>query len=735
MAIIVVPTTTKKRPLNEWQFFLQVDRQPGTRYHFAKCRFCHESYEREKVTNPHVPPPKLILSRKHNMQTHLANCEHILNHSAVLEEIELSSDDDDSGNNVAREQEKYGQGLMIPFTPDTNLSPHRPHAARQPNREFPLPQVPVSTSQPHLSHDATSAIPNHVSANDSQSAPAYPLTSHRVAAIDSRYLNVPVNTVCYCHDTHMASGSTATTTTTSAAATAFEFHHALVVFTIYAGLPMEWIQAASAASTRDDAHTMRCHVSFLSLLFQRPLPSLKDFCGPILRSVQAATEDHVRSVMRTALPSVMCLLPWTLVIHQFSIDNRRSTTSTLTHTAWLVQSTTGAVLPLRLPGTQTLTWSHLSISTGLDQLVMHCRHHQIPLVAVNMPLSHHTRHSFDHHHHHLLIVPHLSFRCLWHDLIHDEAFVKEIESADRVRPLETTQFIDVLAWLSHTTTSIELGPFLALLDRISTATQLTAAQSLYYLGGLYRCCVQHLSKHRRWHALQRALLATLEDLWQTMNQRLFVLAQALHPHLRDQSFWPTRTAAFQWDAIADTACDVYHQLFQRRPDKSFKDHVMAYGLGTEAVFAPAFIADFSSVHDYIAYLRDRPDHSYTALSQLMEHVISIVAVFHWQSDVDYDNVHKNARRYCWASVEDLEVQQQLHYIALCHDIPRVTQARPDVHVMIARWKAELEPRPTLCTREIGHGTRETYRLHELFGPPESLSCEIISKRPRTAVRS
>ncbi|OQR84309.1 hypothetical protein ACHHYP_13572 [Achlya hypogyna] len=83
-----------KLALDEWQFFIQLDRQPGTYYHFAKCKFCHDAYERGRAAGQEVAPPKVILGRKHNMQTHLANCEHILNHDAVLDDIVMSSDED-----------------------------------------------------------------------------------------------------------------------------------------------------------------------------------------------------------------------------------------------------------------------------------------------------------------------------------------------------------------------------------------------------------------------------------------------------------------------------------------------------------------------------------------------------------------------------------------------------------------------------------------------------------------
>ncbi|RHY98951.1 hypothetical protein DYB26_004424 [Aphanomyces astaci] len=84
------PTASKS--LSEWEFFVQLDRQPGSMYHFAKCKSCTEAH----AANPDQhPEPKIILGRKHNMQTHLANCHHMHHLRNVMDDIAFSSDEDD----------------------------------------------------------------------------------------------------------------------------------------------------------------------------------------------------------------------------------------------------------------------------------------------------------------------------------------------------------------------------------------------------------------------------------------------------------------------------------------------------------------------------------------------------------------------------------------------------------------------------------------------------------------
>ncbi|KAG9413413.1 hypothetical protein AC1031_012630 [Aphanomyces cochlioides] len=124
--------STDAKSLSEWEFFIQLDRQPGSMYYFAKCKSCTEAHERNPEENP---PPKIILGRKHNMQTHLANCEHMHHLRDVMEHIVFSSDDegdmaDDDNSSSATTAVLTPQDALVHFTIEYSLpfawidSPH-----------------------------------------------------------------------------------------------------------------------------------------------------------------------------------------------------------------------------------------------------------------------------------------------------------------------------------------------------------------------------------------------------------------------------------------------------------------------------------------------------------------------------------------------------------------------------------------------------------------------------------
>ncbi|KDO29812.1 hypothetical protein SPRG_22139 [Saprolegnia parasitica CBS 223.65] len=245
-----------KLALNERQFFVQLERQPNTYYHYAKCKFCTDAYEAGREAGRDVPPPKVILGRKHNMQTHLANCEHILNHEAVLDDIVMSSDENDENDN---DEDEHDHDSM----------------------DRPLPLAGAETPRLHALATSATASPLarflHLPIDKSASSP---LTSHaslsRVSSIESNGLRPATTT-------------TTTTTTTNELDTI----HAVFAFTLEHNLPFAWVESPA----------MRALCPHL--------PTTAELTGPLLRRLLQSCEEALRTRWREMHPGG----GWTLVVH------------------------------------------------------------------------------------------------------------------------------------------------------------------------------------------------------------------------------------------------------------------------------------------------------------------------------------------------------------------------------------------------------------------------------------
>ncbi|KAF0686617.1 Aste57867_21589 [Aphanomyces stellatus] len=321
------------KSLSEWEFFHQLDRQPGSMYHFAKCKLCTEAHER----NPsEMPPPKTLLGRKHNMQTHLANCQHMLNlHGDVMDDIVFSSDDDDGGD-MQFGDDLQQSGLVLTSPSSSSSTATTDQALVLFTIEYGLPFSWVDSTHMHALVPGRPALPSAVELSTTilRRVQRAMEASHRhclTTTAATRRWTLVVDALAFAQDVvtcvaWLVHPPDRTTTN----------HKRLVVPQWLPGqTSLTWRCATADLAAAVDAR-VRFETSLVGLLLPLPLPSLAAqhphlYCRTSVLSLFHAIlqcvlqDDMVTRVLRTALklaplPSTLLWTNWgawlALVAHQ-----------------------------------------------------------------------------------------------------------------------------------------------------------------------------------------------------------------------------------------------------------------------------------------------------------------------------------------------------------------------------------------------------------------------------------
>lgn len=116
-------------------------------------------------------------------------------------------------------------------------------------------------------------------------------------------------------------------------------------------------------------------------------------------------------------------------------------------------------------------------------------------------------------------------------------------------------------------------------------------------------------------SIQRAL----EVVWSEMEQPLFILAHALHPHLRLGGMASSELTKLS--KLSDLGVTYFADLFGRKPT-SLRGEMTAYLHTSQTVFSQEFVGEFPVLDDYFRYLSD----DYASLSMLMRLLLSFSSV-------------------------------------------------------------------------------------------------------------
>lgn len=138
--------------------------------------------------------------------------------------------------------------------------------------------------------------------------------------------------------------------------------------------------------------------------------------------------------------------------------------------------------------------------------------------------------------------------------------------------------------------------------------QLSFAETVRHIGVLF-----HASEG--FASIQRAL----EVVWSEMEQPLFVLAHALHPHLRLGDMASSELTKLS--KLSDLGVTYFADLFGRKPT-SLRGEMTAYLHTSQTVFSQEFVGEFPVLDDYFRYLSD----DYASLSMLMRLLLSFSSV-------------------------------------------------------------------------------------------------------------
>ncbi|EQC42354.1 hypothetical protein SDRG_00092 [Saprolegnia diclina VS20] len=613
-----------KLALNEWQFFIQLERQPNTYYHYAKCKFCTDAYEAARANGREMLPPKVILGRKHNMQTHLANCEHILNHEAVLDDIVMSSDDNNDNDD---DDDSIDRPMPFPSAETPRLQALATSATASPLAR--LLHLPVDKPSPLTSNASLSRV-SSIESNGGR-----PGASSELDTVD-----------------------------------------AVVAFTLEHNLPFTWVES--------QAMQVLCP----------HLPTTAELAGPILRRLLQSCEATLLTRWREMHQGG----GWTLVVHLLDESE-----STATLVAWVVHPN-GLVLPSMLDASLTLTCPLPLLPQTLQRHLAQCERQQLHVVAVALPPSAACFGHLPAQLPHVLFVtsPRSVVRRLLHGVLADEAVFFALKRLCLLRSLPA-HLSEVSSWLHQTLqshfvdmdTRIVLeatAPLFLHLSRLPRALSLAA--TLHLFGQLYSAVRRlPLALDR----LQQALLEHLELSWSAVEQPVYVLAYALHPHYRDSALRKTRSV-FKWSALCDVACYYYERWFRTRPT-TLRGDVMAFAHVTQQIYAPSVLAEFPSASDYVLYLMDHAPE----LAALMDRLHATTTSF------EFDPIERRD--------DSADVLQSVQYIAYCQSRPaRPTESDLMPDARLVQWRSRVAANAAQCGTYSTEDAQRTTKisLHELF---------------------
>lgn len=582
-------TGSSRLGLDEWQYFTRLERRAGSGYYYARCNFCHAAFESASKALQAAMVPVVVVGRKANMQTHLAKCAHIPKNLLVLvpkteEATESTEPTDDSGRRDV----------------DTDGS----------------------------------------SSGDNDTRPA--TKRLRVAS--------PSDDV---------STATATTTTTVDAASQSQ---SLVEFTLEHRLPFEWLESESAQKLFRAWPTgatglptaMELRTTTLDEVYERvamaELAGLKEPLPPIAGLPTTAAVEAPATwwpvMMHCTMTRPSSSRGGAAPVIQCELTNGRSFVPVeplvKTH-----RTSDGKTIPAvaHSHGLEVARWldAHLwavtqsehimpavvvlPFNTVFDRAVklLRARWPRAVFVFDFLGLLHFCVHKLLASDDIQELVTALSD--LWRiaddvrraspvaDPFHDwQAFSHFLESlvdddSMFMTNAELHAAVDKLASRSVVERTAALLSALRRAHESASSNQLSLADTMRHVRVLY-------SAATGFETFQRAL----EVVWAEMEQPLFVLAHALHPHLRLANL--ASADMTKLSKLSDSSVAYFTSLVGTTKPSSLRGEVTSYLHTSQEVFSAEFVAEFAVLDDYFRYLSD----DYAALSVLMRLLLSFSSV-------------------------------------------------------------------------------------------------------------
>ncbi|DAZ92573.1 TPA: hypothetical protein N0F65_012803 [Lagenidium giganteum] len=598
--------STSRLALDEWQFFTRLHRKKDSAYYFARCNFCQEAFENAPEALKSSMEPTVVMGRKSNMQTHLAKCPH-----------------------VPRESATYNKNLV--FSVLNTFGEEQPSAKRM------------------------------------------KLTSGMTGLVGDSY------------------GLDGT----------------LLEFTIQHKLPFEWLDSSSTTK-------------LLRLLQQHQVvfPRSEDLRGPILDSIF----DNVVSNEVTKLKEKISLLTpdessvtatdpappqasWPVVVHVIAHKSKEEDAAALPRLSCAIDTENLAVgLPHLLNtfggeshclGDDKHAISHFHglevarwIEHQLHQVVSTAKLAPRILITPAQPTFQRATSILRARWPKMIFVPEMEplvRRCLRRFLQLDEtkavvALIVDIwqlkSVQDRFKPLNPMHSRFECQQLLHR----------LLEERQWSEASIEANESLEKLNTL---AVVHVAA--LWQAMEEALTMCssdsklrladvlmhfeaifvaaegfetvrdeLESIWAQLEQPIFILAHALHPHLRLKNMVATELT--KPSTVSDLAVLYFAELFGRKA-VSLRGDATAYLHESQPPFDRNVLSEFAMVDDYFRYLSD----NYSELSALMSFLASVPAKisekFKRSVPLPADET-KSERGYSAAEARKLDILRDFWHISV-----------------------------------------------------------------------
>lgn len=587
-------STTSRLALDEWQYFTRLERKKDSAYYFARCNFCQRALENAPEALKGSMEAVIVVGRKANMQTHLSKCAHV-----------------------------------------------------------PQDMLTVSLKASPLSVDGispasvTAAVSTTTTGGD---VPGFGREEHGYPA--TKRMRVGVR------------GDSAPVLDTTA------LYSLLLEFTIQHRLPFEWTESESTKKMFRTLPTMyemetllptaqELRTQVLNEMYDRAVSSeLLELKEPLPSTIGAAATAGADAPQQSIWPlTVHCTvtLPTTTgsgtPVLQCVLTNGKAQAPVPQYLKR--RSEDAAVADVIYEEIPAVTYQHgLEVARWLDAQIHQCEELQQVVPAV-------------------VVVPYSSafdravkiLRARWPRVVFVYDFqgllqfcLQKVFASEEVQSLvaalaelwtsegivriashitnpfkdwqECSLFMQSLVDESALyTTNAELKAKVdekvsrSLLERVSlllrafslayesaSENQLSFAETVRHIGVLF-----HASEG--FASIQRAL----DVIWFEMEQPLFILAHALHPHLRLGDMASSELTKLS--KLSDLGVTYFADLFGRKPT-SLRGEMTAYLHTSQTVFSQEFVSEFPVLDDYFRYLSD----DYASLSMLMRLLLSFSSV-------------------------------------------------------------------------------------------------------------
>lgn len=594
-AVTTTSTTSSRLALDEWQYFTRLERKKDSAYYFARCNFCQHALENAPEALKGSMEAVIVVGRKANMQTHLSKCAHV-----------------------------------------------------------PQDMLTVSLKASPLSVDsisAASATAAVSTANAGGGVPGFEREEHGYPA--AKRMRVGVR------------GDSAPVLDTMA------LYSSLLEFTIQHRLPFEWTESESTKKlfrvlpTTHEMETLlptaqELRTQVLNEMYDRAVSSeLLELKEPLPSTIGTAATAGADAPQQSI---------WPLTVHCTATLSTTTGSGTPVLQCVLTNGKAQAPVPQYLKRRSedaaavagviyeeipAVAYQHgLEVARWLDVQIHQCKELQQVVPAV-------------------VVVPYSSafdravkiLRACWPRVVFVYDFqgllqfcLQKVFASEEVQSLvaalaELWTSEGIVRIASHITNPFkdwqECSLFMqslvdesalyttngelkakvdekvsrSLLERVSlllrafslayesaSEKQLSFAETVRHIGLLF-----HASEG--FTSIQRAL----EVIWFEMEQPLFILAHALHPHLRLGDMASSELTKLS--KLSDLGVTYFADLFGRKPT-SLRGEMTAYLHTSQTVFSQEFVSEFPVLDDYFRYLSD----DYASLSMLMRLLLSFSSV-------------------------------------------------------------------------------------------------------------